>query len=219
MMIGSFIVGASSMPDTTRYCKKPKDGIIGSICGFIGGEFVIAFPCFIIALGYQNIDFISIVINNSVTVALFILLTAMWSNNDNNLYAIALSFATIFKNVKRVYLIKILIILLGIILANMEFIKLLIPFLSLLSIVVPSIAGLYVLDFFLNRPKHIAHKIPENGDPLAFVCWLVGSCVACLAYFNYIVITTIPAVDGCIVSVALCFLIFECRKRIPMKSK
>jgi cytosine permease len=206
MMIGSFIVGAASMPDTTRYCKTSKDGIIGSILGFIGGQFVIALPCFIVALGYQNADFIAVVIQHSTVVALFILLTAMWSNNDNNLYSAALSFATIFASVKRVYLIKIAIIVFGIILACMEFVKLLIPFLSFLSMIIPSIAGLYVADFFLNKQKHVAHEISNKANLVAVACWLIGSFVAYLSYFDYVILTTVPAVDGCTISVLLYYL-------------
>ncbi|MDR0571787.1 MAG: cytosine permease [Rickettsiales bacterium] len=212
LMIGSFIVGAASMPDITRYCRTGRDGAVGSILGFIGGQFVIALPCFIVALGYQNADFISVVIQHSTVVALFILLTAMWSNNDNNLYAIALSFATVFTNIKKVYLMKIVITALGILLACMEFVKLLIPFLSLLSIMIPSIAGLYVTDFFLN--KIYGDRVSNTTNTVAILCWLIGSCTACLGYFDYITITTIPAVDGCVVSVLLYFMIDFLRKKL-----
>ena len=57
-LIGAFICGVSILPDISRYAKTSKDGILGGICGFIGGQFIVGLPCLVIAILYGNNEFI-----------------------------------------------------------------------------------------------------------------------------------------------------------------
>ena len=207
-LIGAFICGVSILPDISRYAKTSKDGILGGICGFIGGQFIVGLPCLVIAILYGNNEFITNAIAFSSLIAFVILILSTWTTNDNNIYSSTLCLSAVFQKAKRTTIITILAVL-GIVLACLNIINYFIPFISMLAIIFPSIALINVLDYFFNKKNYVNYKNYNNSiNYKAFVAWLVGNCFALATYFKLITLTTIPAIDGLIIT-ALIYIVFE----------
>ena len=125
---------------------------------------------------------------------------ATWTTNDNNIYSSTLSLCAVFKNTKRATIIAVLGTL-GVVLACMDIVKYFVPFISMLAVIFPSIAAINVIDCFFNKNNYINYKKYNNLiNYNALVAWLIGDSIALITYFKLITITTIPAIDGLLVS-------------------
>ncbi|MDD2840628.1 MAG: cytosine permease [Rickettsiales bacterium] len=212
VLIGSFICGVSILPDVSRFAKSPKDGVLGGIFGFVGGQLIVGLPCIIVGLSYLNIDFANNAIKFSPILAFIILILATWTTNDNNIYSSSLSLAVVFERIKKLH-ITIILGILGIILACLNIMNYFIPFLSILAIIFPSIIVIDIIHFLLKDEKQ---KMKDKMNKKAVIAWIFGVFIALLTYYKIITITTISAIDGLIFS-GLMYLILY--KLFPGKSK
>ncbi|HSQ97559.1 MAG TPA: cytosine permease [Rickettsiales bacterium] len=207
ILIGSFICGVSILPDVSRYAKLPKDGVLGGIFGFIGGQFIVGVPCLIVGLTFLDINFVNNAIKFSPILAFIILILAIWTTNDNNLYSTSLSLSVIFERIKKVY-ITIILGILGIVLACLNIMNYFVPFLSLLGIIFPSIAIINIMDFFLRKKDFkVTNKMITNKK--AIIAWICGVTVALLTYYKIITITTMSAIDGLIIAGLIYFALIK----------
>ncbi len=208
MLVGGWMVGAVVLPDLSRYAITPRHGLVGGGASFILGMIVVIIPCVFLAIANLEADIVRIVVSFGWAAwALIIIFLSAWSSNDNNIYSASLSLASIFERVAK-WKITIAAGIAGGILAAVGIMDQLVPFLMVLGILIPPVAGVFATDFFL-RPE--AYKgDPRGSMPTfrwqAFAAWIVASGVASatqpaeaggLGFFS---MTMIPALDALLVS-------------------
>ncbi|WP_339863396.1 cytosine permease [Paremcibacter congregatus] len=209
-VIGSYIVGVVIQPDYSRFAKNSRHAL-WSVFVALGLSFPVvmvlsAIPG--IATGEQDLVKIMIALGIGIP-AFLLLLLGSWSSNVLSLYSSALSLATIFT---RVHLWQIIaaIGVIGTAIAFLDIQDYLVKFLLLLSISIPPVASIYVMETLVLRKSQcdvvkLAKESPVNY--VAFLAWGSGIGMGLLAENGIFSISSIAAIDAIIVSSA-CYKLF-----------
>ncbi len=202
---GGLIVGASLSPDICRFARTPRHAALG--CALAYG---LGFPAILVMAGLPSLatgdrDLVRIMLGLGLGLpAMLTVLLAAWSNNSFNLYAATLVGATL-RPATPAWLLALLAGALGTALGLVGISQWLIPYLVWLSILIPPVAGVYLV---------LAWIVPALGaDPVAwrwsaFAAWLAGSLWAHGAPGWGWQITPVPALDALVVSAALAALVY-----------
>lgn len=205
---GGLIAGASLTPDICRFARGPTEAAIGcAIAFFLGFPLVLSVAAIPAQMtGQQDIVLIMIGLGLGIP-ALVIVALAAWSLNAQNLYSTSLMFATLAPRQTHRRL-AVAAGVLGTIAGLSGVSQHLIPFLSLLSIGIPPVAGVYLSQFYLSG---------ENGwtsatgrwSATAFASWAIGSGVAGLEVWWRFTLSSVTAIDTLVVSAcAFCLIRF-----------
>jgi cytosine permease len=182
IVFGGFAVGIVVAPDLSRYSKRKSDGVIAYILGvlFISPLFII-FTTFLAKV--SGFGEYSQIMNffGWAGLALLILFMASWTTNDNNLYSSSLCFVPIFNNYPK-WKLATTLGLIGVFLGVIGVLDKFIPFLTLLGVFIPPIAGVYIADFYVLRKKLFRNL---DFDTLsvksirkrAFLSWIIACLV------------------------------------------
>lgn len=196
---GGLIVGASLSPDICRFARSPWQAALG--CALAYG---VGFPAILVMAGLPSLatgdrDLVRIMLGLGLGVpAMLTVLLAAWSNNSFNLYATTLVGASLRPRTPN-WLLALVSGALGTALGLVGISQWLIPYLVWLSILIPPVAGVYLVR---------AWAVPTlGGDPVAwrwsaFAAWLAGSLWAHAAPRWGWQITPVPALDALAVSAA-----------------
>ncbi len=211
IIAGSFMVGAVIGPDITRYARNRKHAIGASIFGFLIGFTLMVYLGSILAHAVGEWDAVKMMIGLGWgLIAIFVLILAQWTTNDNNLYSAALNFSVMFRAWPK-WKLTLIAGILGIIIAVLGIYGRFIGWLMVLSATIPPIGGVYVADYFLFHRKMYKFenlsKIPK-WRPLMFAAWAGGSLTAfCTTQppngFGLFRLTTVSALDAIVVAIVL----------------
>lgn len=147
LIVGSFAVGAVVQADICRYARSQASSWIASIVGFMfGNGFMIIAGC-ITALATGSGDLPAAMVATGLSIpALVIIIAAQWTTNDSNLYSASLALSNTLKMKKtRIVLIWGLI---ASFLGLMGIANYFIPWLNILGILFPPIAGVLIADYY-----------------------------------------------------------------------
>nr|WP_240946267.1 cytosine permease [Pseudomaricurvus alkylphenolicus] len=220
-VIGGSIVGTVIFPDICRYAISVKHGIIAAIITFSIAKPLITLSSAIpsLATGEREIMAILDALNLGM-IALVIVVFTTWTSNNGNLYGASLGLSTIFKG-RRYWQLALGSGVVGTLLALSGVMDDILPFLHLLGIAIPPVAGIYIADFYiLNGGKYrpFSHSTMAGIRYPSIVAWSLA-CAAGYASLNDLyVLTTVPALDSVIVAASvLCvldrILIYVCGNR------
>lgn len=167
VVVGGYVAGAVTMPDVTRYGKKPNSTGWVSALGYIFGGAVCIIPAAAMTFAASgtfsdtaNIPAIMAQIGLGVP-AFLVLLLAQWTTNDNNLYTGALGFCNIFRVPKKYAVIGLGI--LGTAIALLGAVDYFVPFLNFLGVFLPPIIGIIFVDYFyVSKVEHRAYTFDAN---------------------------------------------------------
>ncbi|MBA2861063.1 cytosine permease [Methanococcus maripaludis] len=175
LCIGSFISGGTLTPDFARFSKSKSIGVISTfIAFFIGNSLMFIFG----AVGASTLgqsDISEVMFKQGLIIpAIIILGLNIWTTNDNALYASGLGFSNITKIPKKqVVIFNGLIGTLGALILYNNFVG----WLTLLSSIIPSIGGIIISDYFINKRQKYTplenitfKKVHWN----AVIAWLLG---------------------------------------------
>ncbi|MBB6402518.1 cytosine permease [Methanococcus maripaludis] len=175
LCIGSFISGGTLTPDFARFSKSKSIGVISTfIAFFIGNSLMFIFG----AVGASTLgqsDISEVMLKQGLIIpAIIILGLNIWTTNDNALYASGLGFSNITKIPKKhVVIFNGLIGTLGALILYNNFVG----WLTLLSSIIPSIGGIIISDYFINKRQKYTplenitfKKVHWN----AVIAWLLG---------------------------------------------
>ncbi|MDA5194239.1 cytosine permease [Govanella unica] len=218
IVIGGLAVGATIFPDFSRFARSRRDALLAAVIGFglgVSAAFILsAIPS--VATGEAELPIILASLGLGLP-ALALILCSAWTANSSNLYSSALAMATISPKTPHL-LLTITAGVLGVLLAVLGISDYLIPFLTLLGIAIPPIAGIYVADFFLvRRAAYLNYGKAGQAAfrPLAFVAWVAGIGIGS-ATANYLFsLSGIPAVD----SVLTAFTVYLVGSKLPFGQK
>ncbi|MDN5311468.1 MAG: cytosine permease [Thermoanaerobacteraceae bacterium] len=215
MVISSFIVGAVVAPDVSRYAKSPKDTIGASILAFAIVVPIIMLIGAVMAQAAGTWDLVDIMLKLGWgLIALLVLLLAQWTSNDNNLYCSALGFAVIFRNLKKWHL-TVLSGILGIILALWGIYDRFIPWLLTLGVLIPPMGGVMAVDYYIFNSQYYQvsylNKLP-NIRMISAAAWIIGSVVSFITSNKVLSLTTVPALDGFLISAIIQYILISSTK-------
>lgn len=214
LVISSFIVGAATQPDISRWAKSQKDSIIGTFLGmFVGNSFMIIVSILMSkSLGSTDMMKMLIMIGMGVP-GIIILSLTQWVTNTSNLYSATLGFNVIFNKIG----FKKLTLILGTIATAMGVFGIynyFVSFLNILGIVIAAVPGIYVAEFYLV--KHEFKWLQLNVSPQSVVwrsiiSWILGAGVTFLTTaaptgLGLISLTSIPPLDGILVGFIVQFI-------------
>ena len=198
IVTGTSILMPVFMPDFSRFAKTDKDALLGAVGLAIGTPLVlIAGAAPSILTGEE--DIMKIMIGLSLTIpALFILVFSTWTTNVVNLYSAILVFSTINKK-WRFWAIGVVASIIATLLALLGFSTYFIDMLTIVSLVVPSLASIFILHyFFVSKGVYDVHQIDDlpNYNWQAFFAWGASSLVAIATHNDLFQLTTIPFIDA-----------------------
>ena len=87
-----------------------------------------------------------------------------------------------------------------------------IEFLNILGVFTPSIAAIYILDFFwLRKQQYDLNLVPSWGIP-ALISWVISSVIALFTYYEVFQITGAFFMDSLLIAGA-CYYFLSSRER------
>jgi cytosine permease len=206
-VVGGFAGGAALSPDITRYSRSP-----GQAAWAPGIAYGIGFPTVLILAGIPTIltgeqNYITLMVALGLGIpALIVVVFAAWTTNVYNLYVGSLTLVTIFTRPKQ----WVLTVIAGVIGTTMGLAGIsdrIGPFLSVLSIGVPPIAGVYLAHFYFERYAERALALPPRAErsvhPDAIAAWAIGFGFAAFSERLGIWLTTNGALDSLVMSAVL----------------
>lgn len=202
-VVGAAIVGVVLTPDLTRYARNTRDCIVASFLGQGGGMSIAYIAGMIPVLVWSELDPMTYMfLMGFGGIALLVLILATWTTNGLNLYGVSLSCrasipignyrsVTVFGGIAGT------LAALGGIAEN------LIDFLVLMGLLVPPIAGVYLVDFFIFKRTDLSAEKLEQRPAFrtnAIIVGLGAGGVASWLYFSDKSLTSIGALDSLLLS-------------------
>lgn len=230
LVAGAFMVGAVITPDISRWARTTRDAVWSSLVGFFVGNVIMIAIAVLLAKAVGTGDLIEIFLTLGMgTSALLILIFAQWTTNDNNLYSAALGFAVVFRHVPKWQLTAVAGIV-GTALAVAGIYDAFIPFLSLLTVLIAPLGGIYTAEYFLlNKHRFDFSFIQQKKVPAllwrSILAWVIASGIVFATTpeagggFGWWTITTLPALDGFLSAIVLQYLFGFIRKTSSKPSK
>ena len=205
-VVGGYIVGVVIQPDYSRFAKNVRHAMWAVFIALWVVQALVFFLAAIpsVATGVSNLIRIMVALGIGVP-AFFLLLLSSWCSNVLCLYSSGLSLSTIFTRA-RLWQLILAIGVAGTALAFMYSDDYLIPFLVLLGVTVPPIAGIYVLDVILIRRCGDGADLTTAQPGInvnAFMAWGVAVLVGYLAEAERFSITGIASLDSILTATIL----------------
>lgn len=202
MMISTFISGGTQIGNWTRFARTGRIALITTLVAVLVVQFAMLFFGGVGAAAYGEGDFVELlVVLGFIGPALLLLIANLWTTNDNTAYAYGVAGSEFFgKPDKRPFIVGGTII--GIALAVLGMDGMIIPYLSMLGVLIPPVGGAILGVFFLAwRGRNI---VAVGEEPMfrrsGIYGYLAGVLVAALgSAFDL----GSPAVQGIIVAAAV----------------
>lgn len=209
-VVGAAVVGVVLTPDLTRYARNVKDCIVASFLGQ-GGGMSIAYICGMIpVLVWGELEPMTYMfLIGFGGIALFVLVFATWTTNVINLYSTAL--ATRASLPLGHY--RSIVVVMGIVGTAAALVGIsenLIEFLVVMGLLVPPIAGVYLVDFFVFKRTDFSEARLEDRPAIRVNAVVVGlgiGLVSTWMYFTDRSPTSIGALDSLFLSIVVYFLV------------
>jgi cytosine permease len=208
LVAGGFIVGAVITPDMTRFNRSVGDVVKQTLLGVTLGEYVIGLAGVLLAHAVGSADITRVITSSVGWVGILVILLGTFKINDWNIYSSSLGVtnfidAVFGKQVNR-GLVTLVMGVVGSVLAAVGFLGALTPFLSVLGVVFPPIAGIMVAEYFVvkrwRRELSDAESIPATSPtwvPATLVIWAIASLC------GYFVAVGIPSINSVVIAFVL----------------
>jgi len=203
-VVGAAIVGVVLTPDLTRYARNTRDCITASFLGQ-GGGMSIAYICGMIpVLTWGELEPMTYMfLMGFGGIALVVLVFATWTTNVINLYSTALAAraSVPYGNYRSVVVIAGIV---GTLAALAGIAENLIDFLVVMGLLVPPIAGVYLVDFFVFRRTDFSPERLVGRKAIRTNAMLVGlgtGIVATWMYYSDRSLTSVGSLDSLLLSV------------------
>lgn len=199
-VVGSFACGAAAQGDITRYAKSTKVAWGGTIFGYMIANSFIILAGFITTrgTGAESLPYAMLALGLGFP-ALLVLIGAQWTTNDNNLYTASLGFCNCFKKLTKKQL-TVIVGLIGTFLGAIGAINYFVPWLNVLGVALPPMAGVIVADYFILNKQHYPLDRGDkycNWNIVAFVSWAIACVVGFAVKWGIASINSL--VVGCVV--------------------
>lgn len=208
MVAGGFIIGAVITPDFSRFAKSGKDVFWMATIGVLVGELGINMIAVLLALAARTNDVVSIMVQTSGWFGALVVILSTVKINNLNLYSSSLGFTNIFDSMFNIKLnrgmVTLVIGVIGTVLSVMGILDHFVAFLTFLGVLVPPIAGIIVVEYFILKTyrKELDETrekgtLPENigkMHPITLIAWAAGFAS------GYVITIGIPSLNSLIIS-------------------
>lgn len=208
MVAGGFIIGAVITPDFTRFAKSGKDVFWMATIGVLIGELGINMIAVLLALAARTNDVVSIMVGTAGWFGALVVILSTVKINNLNLYSSSLGFTNIFDSLFNIKLnrgiVTLVIGIIGTVLSVIGILDYFVDFLVFLGVLVPPIAGIMLVEYFILKTHRQAldetrkeGTLPENiGSlhPITLIAWVAGFAS------GYFVPLGIPSINSLVIS-------------------
>ncbi len=198
-IVGGLAASVTIFPDLCRFARTPGDARAASGLTFGLAMPIVIFLALIPSIATGQRDLIIIMTSLGLGIpALVLLVFKAWATNAGNLYSASLGAATFTGRLPQPVVVAIAGCI-GVILAALGISNHFIPFLLLLGITIPPIAGVYITDFYLLRGRtYNVDDLPSLPAvcPWAVTAWVCGIGIASLTSKGFFTLSSIPAIDS-----------------------
>ncbi len=195
IVAGSYIVGAVTTPDMTRFNRSTGDVIKQTLLGVSLGEYVVGLAGVLLAYGARSSDVVAIITVSSGAAGVIILISATVKINNWNLYSASLGLVNVVESLTGVRLHRVSVTVgigvLGSVLAAIGILRRFADFLTLLGVLTPPIAGIMVAEYFIVRrwrpaldASRALGRLPDTEPawvPATIVVWAGAALVGWLS--------------------------------------
>jgi cytosine permease len=203
-VVGAAIVGVVLTPDLTRYARNVRDCITASFLGQGGGMSIAYIVGMIPVLVWNELEPMNYMfLIGYGAMALAVIVFATWTTNVINLYSTALA-ARASVPLGQYRSVVVVSGIVGTIAAVIGISENLINFLVIMGLLVPPIAGVYLVDFFIFKRTDFSPERLENRPAIRINATVVGlgtGIVSAWMYFSGMSLTSIGALDSLFMSV------------------
>ena len=205
-LIGSAILVPVLMADFSRYVYNDKHSFIAVLGLTIGSPLVYVISG-IIAIQTGEVDIIIMMKSFDLVLPAFVLIfVSTWVTNATNLYSISLTFNTIVESFGYTKM-CLAASFVGTAMALLGFSTYFIEFLNILGIFAPSIAAIYILDFFwVKKQDYDLDKI-QPWRKTALISWGISSIITLFTYQEIFQITHAYFMDSFVIAGLIYFLL------------
>lgn len=188
-VISTWANGACLSADISRYAKKPSHIVGGVIFGFIVGTSVFEGCAVVMSIATGATDFTGIFNALGLLIpGLLVLLLALWTTTDNNVYSSSLAYT----NMSALVGIKIpkwgwtiICVAIAVLASTFGFASNFGKWLGYLGAFTTPFAGILIAHFWvLNSPKADTYRMPSGFRISAFLAWIIGFVVCRLVVAN-----------------------------------
>lgn len=184
VVVGSFAVGIAMMSDFSRFCKTPKDCVIGISLGYFWGYIPVMVCGAFFTYTFKNWNVVEVMVL-SLGLGIFgaiVLVLGQWTTNDNNLYGSVLGLMNTLDGVSKIPRMKLTFLLgaISTVIAALGVYQYFVDFLSILGVFITPIAGILIADFyFCNRAEYDkdVQEISSTTKWDAIAAWVFSSVV------------------------------------------
>ncbi|OIK14313.1 cytosine permease [Bacillus sp. MUM 13] len=208
MVAGGFMIGAVITPDFSRFARNGKDVFWMTTIGTIVGEMGVGMVAVLMAHAAKTNDVVSIMLQTSGWLGAAVVVFSTIKINNLNLYSSSLGFTNIIDSLFKVKvnraIVTLVIGVIGTLLSIMGILDRFVGFLVLLGIMIPPIAGIMVVDYFVlktyrkaldeSREKGTLPAEPEKINPITLVAWAAGF------GGGYFISVGIPSINSLLIS-------------------
>lgn len=223
--VGLFALGGATIGDFTRYAKSRRDAVISSAAGVWPANVVVMMIGAVLAIVVPesggDITLIMAGLGLAV-IGMVALVASTWTVNVSNAYSAGLAFAVMLGKGERGYKASTIVSgAIGIALAAMGIMGHFTFFLTLLSAMIPALAGSMIADYWLIRKARPENFKPLDGvSVLGIVSFIAGAAVAMVTGGTFagtpLAFLDVPfllgPVNGIVASMVLYVLIYKAMK-------
>lgn len=212
IVAGSYMIGALTTPDMTRFNRNAGDVVKQTVVGISLGEYVLGLAGVWLAQALQSSDLIALITASSGVVGVLVLISATVKINNWNLYSCVLGLLNAAETLTRIRLNRmactIVLGVLGSLAAALGILQAFTGFLNALGIVTTPVAGIMVAEYFIVRrwrgqleASREHGRLPETEVgwvPGTMLVWAVAIAVGWLT--DSLLPLGVPALNGLIVA-------------------
>ena len=216
-IIGTWILStATCIADIMRYAKSPKAAIAATASGLLIGNVFMVLCGAITTIAVGSSDLTEVLLAMGLVIPSLILMTTnIFTTNASNLYSTSLNLSNALKTDRKKIIIALLIISALATLTKPYQIGFLFGFLDLLGTVVPPLAGIILVDFYLLHKKNypiLEQTEFKNFNAITWISWVISIVLANILPFG------LPSLTGLILGGIFYFILMKATKKEVFKS-
>jgi cytosine permease len=218
-VVGAYMLAVATMPDLTRYVRTRRGAILAMALSFPIATPLMMTTAALPALATGETSVMKLIVALGLgTPTLFVLALPMLTVNALNLYSSTLSLSTTFPR-RPGWNFTVGGAVIGTAFALIGIMDYFIPFLVFLSLIIPPITAIYVIDGF-TRFRHADPAASIRDMPAiswgALATWLVSVVVAILGEYQGVGLTKVPALDATIVAAVGYLIVLKLGKPVAV---
>lgn len=204
IVTGSYLNLSVLLPDYTRYAKSGWHAAVAVVVGLcLGLPLVVLIACYLTAATGEA-DFVKLMlIRGWGLAAIFVIAVTCWIHMNSCLYSASLNLSAIIRRVPK-WQLTIVGGVAGTMVAVAGIVERYVSFLTLLSIIVPPISGVYTADYLLRRKTYESNEpdLVDRVRPVSIAALLAGIALGFVTSprdalgFGVVSLTRLPAIDA-----------------------